>query len=47
MHIKPLDQLNDLFKSLMLTLKKEDFKFSCLMSDELADDDNCKKKTLK
>jgi hypothetical protein len=45
--IKPLDQSNDSFKSLMFVLKKEGFKFSCLISDELANDDNYKKKTLK
>ena len=31
----------------MLALKEKDFKFSCLMSDKLADDDNYKERTLK
>jgi hypothetical protein len=30
----------------MFVLEKEDFKFSYLMSDELINDGNCKKKTL-
>ena len=47
MRIKSLKQSNDSFKNLMLALEKEDFKFSCLMSDELADNNSCKKRTLK
>ena len=43
---KPLEQSNDSFEGLVLALEEEGFKFSCLMSDELVDDDSCKGRTL-
>ena len=43
---KPLEHSNDSFEGLVLALEEEGFKFSCLMSDELADDDSCKGRTL-
>jgi hypothetical protein len=46
MRTKPLNQSNDSFEGLILALEEEGFKFNCLMSDELADDGNCKKRTL-
>jgi hypothetical protein len=41
-----LKQSNDSFEGLVLALEEEDFKFNCLMSDELADDGSCKERTL-
>ena len=46
-YIKLLKQLNNLFKSLIFTLKEKDFKFSYLINDELANNNSYKKRILK
>jgi hypothetical protein len=46
-HDKSLRQLNDSFKELIFALKKADFRFNCLIIDELAKDDSCKRRVLK
>jgi hypothetical protein len=43
---QPLEQSNDSFEGLVLTLEEEGFKFSCLMGDELAEDGSCKGRIL-
>ena len=44
---KPLEQSNDLFEGLVLALEEEGFKFSCLISDKLADNSSIKRRVLK